>query len=303
MSKLLSRRLIDVDSKRGEGKYEGVALSLCSSVHNRNRAHNFTSPFSFMSSSDEEELEHLEHPPPLPPVFMPFVFKRDCSRRIQGAFGVEAPHINIPRAGDKSTTSDGGHDVTHVHTHMAPIPTASAKIIWDLVDDAVKLAPVDQAQAIALHQLANNAGYGPTTGMNRRIPHDVAVRDCFPVTVYQSVGGITLIGKESVPKLISFVYKNMDPSPHRVKWYNLTGREQCEWIEVWMELGQPHDRRANQTLGLRGTDILRIHTEAVLQQAMERSPTLVSRRPPEHPELTQEQFTTVNRNLFPDQDA
>ena len=69
-----------------------------------------------------------------------------------------------------------------------------------------------------------------------------------------------------------------------------------------MELGQPHDRRADQTLGLRGTNILRIHTEAVLQQAMQRSPTLVSRRPAEHPELSQDQFTTVNRELFPDQE-
>jgi hypothetical protein len=250
------------------------------------------------SSSDEEELEHL----PLPQVFMPFVFKKDCSRRIQGAVGVESPTINIPRAGDKSTAGDGGHDITHVHTHMSPIPSASAKIIWDLIDDNVKLNPANRQQAVALHQLANNAGYGPTTGMNREIPHDVVVRDCFPVTIYQSVGGIMILGKESVPKFISFVYKNMDPSPHRVKWYDLTGREQCEWIEVWMELGQPHDRRADMTVGLRGTDVLRIHTEAALQQAMQRSPTLVNRRPANHPDLTEDQFDNCNRQLFPDQE-
>ena len=325
MSKPLPRRLIDVDSKR-EGKRRCVSLRCC--AHNRNEAHNPTSPFSFMSggnlgpnnnpppqndpqyhdqASDESSVESVEQvpaPPPPPEDPAPMVaFKanKHCNRRIQQTFGCTAPTVTIPRAGDKSTQSESDFDITHVCTHMAPLPTESARIIWRLLTDEVKNNPPNLETAIALHQLANNAAFGPTNGMLNRIPTERAIKDCFPVTVYQSVGGHIIIGKESVPKFISFVYTNMDPLPHRVKWYNLTGREQHEWIRRWFELGQPHERRADETVGLRGTDIRRIKSVDVLHTAMERTPSLADRRPEDHPDLTANQFNSVKKQLFPDQ--
>ena len=66
---------------------------------------------------------------------------------------------------------------------------------------------------------------------------------------------------------------------HRVKWYNMTGREQWEWYDAWVDQDQTHLRVESETRGLIGTDPGRILTIQALNMAMDRSPSLAGRRP------------------------
>ena len=72
----------------------------------------------------------------------------------------------------------------------------------------------------------------------------------------------------------------MDPG-HEVKWYNMTGLEQYEWFRKYCEGGKTDAWLAN-TVGLRGTDLSRLDTQASLNAAMAYSPSLSRRRPANH---------------------
>ena len=84
---------------------------------------------------------------------------------------------------------------------------------------------------------------------------------------------------------------------HRVRWYDLTGREQYEWYEAWMDNNRTHLGVEAETRGLRGTHPARIpETVAGIQAAIERSLTAVRHRPVGHV-IPQNQWDDVSRRL------
>ena len=88
----------------------------------------------------------------------------------------------------------------------------------------------------------------------------------------------------------------MDGEPYRCKWYDMTGREQSEWIKVWEDNNRPHEEMKDLTRGLRGTDPNEVTGEN-LAQVLAVSPSFRKRRPAGH-EVSQATVDGVRRNLY-----
>ena len=86
---------------------------------------------------------------------------------------------------------------------------------------------------------------------------------------------------------------------HRVKWYNLTGREQYEWYDAYNRSNKTHLRNEAETRGLRGTNLNDITDQVSLVAAMDRSPSLAHRHPHAHV-IPQHQWNDVVQDLFGD---
>ena len=108
-----------------------------------------------------------------------------------------------------------------------------------------------------------------------------------------SPGSIVFTGYEDAPKIISFVYENMDNS-YRVQWADMTGREQTEWICRWEACNRDYERQEHMTRGLCGTNIDALNTMDLVVSGMQNAPSLYRRRPTNHP-LTQEQWEDAAR--------
>lgn len=158
---------------------------------------------------------------------MPFNEQTHCPTEIREAIGLDLPYVNVPRIGDRSSeSSNAGCDQTHCIVHMDPMSTKSARIVKRMITgEAWEAAPGSVDKAKAIGQLATNCGIGPPLATaeileGQKVPTP-------SVTYYNCIGGFIVEGKDVIPKFISFVYWNMDPG-HRIKWPDLTGRQQCE---------------------------------------------------------------------------
>ena len=122
------------------------------------------------------------------------------------------------------------------------------------------------------------------------------------VTYYWSPGGPLDSGLKLSLKFISFLYQNQADGL-RVKWYDLTGREQFEWYNAWVANSKTHRKVAiGNVRGLRGTDLTTITTEAELREALLVSPSAIHRRPNGHTHSV-DTWTGTKRNLgFADAD-
>ena len=228
---------------------------------------------------------------------MAFKAEKYCSSRIQRRVGLEPAIPVVPRVGDKTARGEAAYDGTQCHAHNDAIPRAYARRCWLMIPDATKNDPLMTAEdGAALQHLAYAAGFGPTNRMEEVAPQDQIVD--LGVTFYQSPGGHMITGKDSSAKFISFLNKNMDGGTHRILWYNLTGREQFEWIKRWYDLGCPFARVAG-TVGLAGTNLHRLKTQDDLNAAILYSPSIIERVDPDHPhpDLKEAHFTEAQRVL------
>ena len=116
------------------------------------------------------------------------------------------------------------------------------------------------------------------------------------ITYYVTTGNPLFTGKPGCNKFISFVYLNMDDG-FRVKWYNLTGREQYEWYRAYERSNGTHLRNVAETRGLRGTNVNDITDQVSLTRAMENSPSLATRYPQGHV-ISPQEWDDVRVNLF-----
>ena len=232
---------------------------------------------------------------------MAFRSETHCTEQIQEAVGLRVVSVELPRQGDKSRVGQRGPTINSSWNHMEPLPEDAALIIWNMVPDVRKANPNGLAEARALSRMAQNAGRRTPNECQEMLEAAGEPIDVEIMTTYISPGGILFRGKRDSNRFISFVYLNMDDD-ERIKWANLTGREQYEWFHVWDIQGRPYLRMEAETRGLAGTSLNRVVTAADLRAAIQRSPSVIDReRPNGHP-VPQAQWAqvrnAVRRQIF-----
>lgn len=223
-----------------------------------------------------------------------FIRDTHCSKAIQRMVGLHRANIDVPRLGDRSTTGEIGYDRNGSACHMSPLTEGEAALVYSLIPANHKTNPANANVARVVAKIANTGTIGipgecATMLRNANAPLD-------PLTFYMTLGAPLFIGMTDSHKFISFLYLNMD-NGHRVKWYNLTGREQFEWYDCWTAQARTHLRNENATRGLRGTDVSQLTTQNEVRDALVRSPSLSRRRPHGHA-IPQNQWNDLVQNLF-----
>ena len=217
------------------------------------------------------------------------------SQKEQCRAGLHNPVCPRIRRGEQTSMGEMGDDIMSSIAIQKPMSKEVAQKVWDLIPAANKAAPADEEEANGIAHIAFFA--------EERVPDAVKMTmtiDHGGVEYYNTPGGPFIRGINPSKKFPKFLYANMDAG-HRCKWYNMSGSEQWEWIEVWNANDQPDNRLADdQVYGLRGTNLGRITTQEELNEAVDRSPSLLYRARPTTHSLTEAQWATA-RQLFRDE--
>ena len=223
-----------------------------------------------------------------------FRLHHDYTHAMQAATGLRPPDCSPPRDGDRTMTGQQGPDIVCSQAHMHPLDRDQARALFDAIPGNLKNNPNNPILATAISKIAIQAGQGTPNGCSRMIGRPKADN----VTFYCSAGSAIFTSKTDGAKFGAFLYNNQDQG-HRVLWLDMTGRQQYEWFDAWVGCGKTWVRNAPMTRGLVGTDVaVRIPTQNDLRTAaLMISPTVVRRRPPNHPTLTQNDFDTVRVQL------
>ena len=225
-----------------------------------------------------------------------------ASREIQIAVGLCIVNCNPPRVGDRTTTGESGHDINTSVCHMKPLSEEDADTVLNMVPPVLRNNPGTPQRANALYRLSKQANVDPTVRMALQADAEVR-RDEGTLMWYVSPGGSIIKGQSNANKLIAFVNSNMHRN-YWTKWYDMTGREQQEWVRAWNRANQTHLQNVNFTRGLRGTDLGALNNQVTLAQGMTNSPSLADRRPDNHPlgqdvwDATAQQSGTARRLDF-----
>ena len=102
----------------------------------------------------------------------------------------------------------------------------------NLIPQATQDAPQTADKAKAISILCTHADRPTPAACSLLLPQGAAKVE--PFIQFIAPGSPLFVGKIYGNKFISFLWFNMDAG-HRVKWYDLTGREQWEWYEVHTE--------------------------------------------------------------------
>jgi len=233
---------------------------------------------------------------------MSFDMKKHCTRSIQHNVGLYEPSGSGPRPGDGARGTEQSDDVICAQIHAGTMEREHAKFIWDSVSNDVKTGPTNTDQAMSIATLARLAGE-ETPDECRAMLDTAGIPLPNGWTYYWTPGSpIETSGKQKSAKFISFVNRNMEPDL-RVKWYNLSGREQFEWFKAWVTNDRTHDKvEPAKVLGLRGTNVTTLDSVERLRVALVVSPSLVQRRPADHT-ITAEEWTNTARTLDFDTDG
>ena len=225
----------------------------------------------------------------------PFNVDTHCTPEIQDAVGLRKAMCEVPRVGDKTCPGEQSYNQNSSWCISDTFTKDGARVLWNMITPARKNAPANREAAYWLALLAKIAERDPTPGMLDEIPN--AGDKSFGVKFYVAPGSPLFEGFRSSHKFIAFVFTNMDDNS-RVKWYNLTGREQYEWYRAWERAGRTHLAAPNETIGLHGTDLNRITNQAELNAAMLFSPSLGRRTRPANHAVTQHDWDEVRQRLF-----
>ena len=206
--------------------------------------------------------------------------KTHCSKRIQEIVGLLAMSNSGPRQNDSAMVGEMDCKTNSSIIHYAAMPANYAEIALSAIPQETKNNPgtAEMATAIGFAQVSIPQGCVPLlTGGKPAVEANVA-------TCYISPGSPIFKGKVASNRLILYLFQNMHPD-HRVKWYDMTGREQFEWYDAWVKSnkGFEVDPSPENVLGLRGTDVNNtITTEEILTTAISKHPSLGGRRPNGH---------------------
>ena len=184
---------------------------------------------------------------------------------------------------------------------MEPMGDDEAAAAWLSITQAMKDNPASVGQAKFIIRMAKRMLQPLPEGCTDLLAAQqpvITLDSLDGITYYVTTGNPLFTGKPGCNKLISFVYLNMDDG-FRIKWRNLTGREQYEWYRAYDRCNGTHLRVAAETRGLRGTNINAITDQASLTRAMENSPSLARRRSPNHI-IPQHEWDDVRMDLFGD---
>lgn len=225
----------------------------------------------------------------------PFQVDVDCSPEIQEAVGLRKAMCETPRVGDKTRPGEHNYNQNSSWCIQDSFTTEGASTLWGMVSPEKKNAPADKHEAYQLALLAKNANKKPSSAVRKLVP------DCekkgFGTTFYIAPGSGLFEGFRASHKFIAFLFANMDDNACE-KWYNMTGREQYEWYRAWERAGRTHLRTPDKTIGLRGTDLNRIKTQADLNNAMIFSPSLGRRNRPTGHAVTQDEWDDIRKRLY-----
>jgi hypothetical protein len=227
---------------------------------------------------------------------MAFNAREDCSLEIQRAVGLARPNIHVPRRGNRSCEGESGYDIITSRAHENRISQADALLLLGIIPDAVKDNPASPAIANAVGLIAEHAGRTIPDGCADALQNGRV--ESSTVSYYWTPAGPIVEGIAAANKFICFLYRNMDRD-YRIKWYNLTGREQWEWYRCWISCGRDHNRREPETRGLAGTDLHRIVNRHELEAALTVSPSLAERRRPSGHTIEDRRWRTVVRSVGP----
>ena len=214
---------------------------------------------------------------------MAFDADNDFTTEMQAAVGLHQANINLPRTGDKNVTGKMGASINSSHYYATSLNNNQSRLIIDTIPAEVKnngdMAP---DLAVALAKLYDTASMNAPEAVTAKLPEGAKES---PGGVYVvSPGGALITGKTQSSMFGAFVYNNQDAP--RTKWAHMTGEEQWEWYRVWRDVcGRTHERREDQTRGLRGTNLIRrVPDEETLEAVLPSTPSLKRRRRPEnHP--------------------
>jgi len=224
------------------------------------------------------------------------------SSEMEARVGLARPNVGLLRRNKQSTTSILGDQLTGGHSHMQGMRVDPARALLDALPAALKDAPPDANIATAVSHLADYAGVPRPDGCVNFFPNAPVPIPAPPKTTeYLTPGGIIFPNIVQAEDFIRFLDANMWGSPHRLHWWEMTGRERFEWYKAFVAAEYTPQRVEQFTLGLRGTDIDLITTPAQLRAAALRSPSLVSEgREDErdaHP-LANNHWTTAKRHIM-----
>jgi len=225
---------------------------------------------------------------------MAFNAREDIPLEVQRAVGLFRANIQVPRRGNRSCEGESGDSIITARAHENRIPEAAALLLLNVIPDDVKDDPGNPDLANAIGLLSENA--------NRAIPDGCAdlLTDgrvqSSTISFYWTPAGPIVEGIAGSNKFICFLYRNMDHG-HRVKWYNLTGREQWEWYRCWIRCGKVHTRREAESRGLNGTNLHRIENRQELEAALTNSASLADRRRPSGHTIERRQWDTAVRSV------
>lgn len=210
-----------------------------------------------------------------------FSGRRHCSLAIQGRLQMYGPNVTVPREGDRSATGQHGPSIMSANTYGAGFPQESARICWDGLREDWLHHPQSAEEAVAYFRLAKFAGVDSIPeAVTQYLSNNDIPRP--PTVVWDISPGVPKFTTETDSKrFIAFLASNMDPA-HAVQVPDMTLREIWEWFEAYVRCGRTHQRRADETRGLRGTDMGAITNNDQLRAAIARSPTASRRRPANH---------------------
>jgi len=211
---------------------------------------------------------------------MPWSEVEDLNEEVKQDVGIFPSSVAVPRAGGRTAHGVQNHYSVCAKTLQQGYSTAEALAIWNGVPAGMKNAPATDTIARAVAKLAINARVPIPQGCLDRlggVTH--APKSYFYVA---TLGTPIIMGELRAKKFIVFIHRNMDDN-YRERWYDLTGREQCEWYKAFEACQFNHVRNVERTRGLRGTNISLLTTTQQLAEAAQISPSIVLRRPQTHP--------------------
>jgi len=212
---------------------------------------------------------------------------------MQARVGLHKPNITLVRDGERNATGDESCTILSSVAYQAGFTQNEALLLWNMIPTATRDAPTDADKAAILSKLAQIARQLTPPACLTLLNGDEERGN--PVTYLFTPGSPFIEGRRNAIKLIAFVDANQDRG-HRIKWSEMTGRQQFEWYDAYVRSGCVHTRVEAETRGLVGTNCTEIDTTDKLADALPRSPSLARRRPATSP-VTADEWANVAREL------
>lgn len=189
--------------------------------------------------------------------------------------------VTPPLIGERSVSRYSGSGGITVYHHNFMCRKAHALTIWNHLPPNHKANPPSEDAAMAYAQIADAAGIEIPQSIRDQLPAPGSDNyQEFFVTVL-SPGSMVIPGAMKIKQFIVFIWVNTVPQ-FRMRYSDMTGREQYEWTEAWKHSSEGFHQNEQRTLGLVGTDLHSIRTSKQLRDCLNRSPSLRNRRPRHH---------------------
>ena len=213
---------------------------------------------------------------------------KSVNERIQVKVGLIRYKKDGKRYGDKSATSEISSQHVGVKIVHKCMTVAQAKALLEFLNSD-KSMPVGHQQLVNLeqamahlctvaneilprHMFANDVCPNQQHQFHQAVSDHKERGDTIGLKTYAVLGAPHFFDNvKATEKFIMFFWNNTDKG-HRLKWNDLTGKEQEDWIKLFRSNGETHTRLPDaDTNGFKGTNPGRV-TDANLQDILTRTP-------------------------------